>query len=64
VEGIRSVEEEHATDMQDLLRAHEGKPSLGERTQARTHAWAGLALALIRADEDRLGCRSLWRFSA
>jgi bacterioferritin len=29
VEGILSVEEEHATDMQDLLRAHEGKPSLG-----------------------------------
>jgi bacterioferritin len=29
VEGILSVEEEHATDMQDLLQAHEGKPSLG-----------------------------------
>jgi bacterioferritin len=26
--GILSVEEEHATDMRDLLVAHEGKPSL------------------------------------
>jgi bacterioferritin len=28
LEGILSVEEEHATDMHDLLVAHEGKPSL------------------------------------
>jgi bacterioferritin len=28
LEGILSVEEEHATDMQDLLQAHEGKPPL------------------------------------
>jgi bacterioferritin len=29
LEGILTVEEEHATDMQDLLQAHEGRPSLG-----------------------------------
>ena len=29
LEGILTVEEEHATDMQDLLQAHEGKPPLG-----------------------------------
>jgi bacterioferritin len=29
IEGILVVEEEHATDMQDLLQAHEGKPPLG-----------------------------------
>jgi len=28
LEGILAVEEEHATDMHDLLVAHEGKPSL------------------------------------
>ncbi len=28
IEGILSVEEEHATDMQDLLQAHEGTPPL------------------------------------
>src|SRR3984957_4283513 len=28
LEGILTVEEEHATDMHDLLVAHEGKPSL------------------------------------
>jgi len=28
IEGILTVEEEHATDMQDLLQAHEGKPPL------------------------------------
>jgi bacterioferritin len=28
LEGILTVEEEHATDMQDLLQAHQGKPSL------------------------------------
>jgi len=28
LEGILSVEEEHTIDMQDLLQAHEGKPSL------------------------------------
>ena len=28
LEGILSVEEEHATDMHDLLVAHEGKPPL------------------------------------
>ena len=30
LEGILSVEEEHATDMHDLLVAHEGKPPLEE----------------------------------
>jgi bacterioferritin len=29
IEGILTVEEEHATDMQDLLQAHEGTPPLG-----------------------------------
>jgi bacterioferritin len=29
LEGILTVEEEHATDMLDLLQAHEGRPSLG-----------------------------------
>lgn len=30
LEGILSVEEEHATDMHDLLVAHEGKPPLND----------------------------------
>jgi len=30
LEGILSVEEEHATDMHDLLVAHEGKPPLAD----------------------------------
>jgi bacterioferritin len=30
IEGILTVEEEHADDMHDLLVAHEGKPQLSK----------------------------------